>query len=72
MQYSQETLCWSFFLITLQVFKPTTLQVYEKVAPTHIFSCEYCKIFKNTYFEKYLRTAASVLSNIYEMYSIKI
>ena len=26
-------------------------------------SCEYCKIFKNTWFDKHLRTAASVLSN---------
>ena len=25
-----------------------------------LFSCEYCEIFKNTYFEKHLRTAASV------------
>ena len=24
-----------------------------------VFSCEYCEIFKNTYFEKHLRTAAS-------------
>ena len=24
-----------------------------------MFSCEYCKIFKNTYFEEYLRTATS-------------
>ena len=25
-----------------------------------MFSCEYYKVFKNGYFEKYLRTAASV------------
>ena len=25
-----------------------------------LFSCEYCKIFKNIYFEEYLRTAASI------------
>ena len=25
------------------------------------FSCEYCKIFKNTYFEEHLRMAASAL-----------
>ena len=23
-----------------------------------MFSCEYCEIFKNTYFEEHLRTAA--------------
>ena len=27
---------------------------------THVFSCKDCKIFKNTYFEEHLRTAASV------------
>ena len=28
--------------------------------PTQVFSCEYCEIFKNTYFEEHLRTAANV------------
>ena len=28
--------------------------------PTQVFSCEYCKIFRNTYFEEHLRMAASV------------
>ena len=32
-----------------------------KENPTQVFSCEYSKIFKNTYFEEHLRTAASVL-----------
>ena len=27
--------------------------------PAQVFACEYCEIFKNTYFEKHLRTAAS-------------
>ena len=27
--------------------------------PAQVFFCECCEIFKNTYFEKYLRTAAS-------------
>ena len=27
---------------------------------TQVFSCEICEIFKNTYFEEHLRTAASV------------
>ena len=30
--------------------------LFSKVADSF---CEYCEIFKNTYFEKYLRTAAS-------------
>ena len=28
--------------------------VFNKVVPTQVFSCEYCKIFKNTYFEEHL------------------
>ena len=30
----------------------------EKDIPTQVFSCEYCEIFKNAYFEEHLRTAA--------------
>ena len=30
-----------------------------KKTPTQMFSSEYCEIFKNTYFEEYLLTAAS-------------
>ena len=29
------------------------------MAPTQLFSCEYCKIFKNSYFEEHPRRAAS-------------
>ena len=29
------------------------------IAPTQLFSCEYCEIFQNVYFEEHLRTAAS-------------
>ena len=35
-------------------------QLYQKETPTEVFSCEYCEIFKNTYFEEHLQTAASV------------
>ena len=31
-----------------------------KGEPTQVFKCQYCEIFKNTYFEKRLRTAASI------------
>ena len=31
-----------------------------KETPTQVFSCEYCKIFKNIYFEEHLPRAASV------------
>ena len=35
--------------------------MYYKKIPTQVLSCEYCDIFKNTYFEEHLRTAASIL-----------
>ena len=37
------------------------IYIYIKLqeTPTQAFSCEYCVIFKNTYFEEHLRTAAS-------------
>ena len=37
---------------------PEGLQLYQKETPTQVFSCEYCEIFKNTYFGEHLRTAA--------------
>ena len=43
-------LCWSLFLI----------KCYVKKTPTQVFSCEHCKIFKNTYFEEHLPVAVSV------------
>ena len=38
--------------------------VILKETPTQLFSCEYCEVFKNAYFEEYLRTAASGQANI--------
>ena len=46
----------SHFLLKLQ---PSGLQLYEKETLTQLFFREYCEIFKNTYFEKHLRTTAS-------------
>ena len=40
--------------------RPSGLQLYQKETPTQVFLCEYCEIFKKTYFEKHLRTTASV------------
>ena len=34
----------------------------KKKTPTQVFFYEYCEIFKNAYFEKHLRTTASVNS----------
>ena len=36
--------------------------LFNKEAPTWMFSCEYFEILKNTFFEELLRTAASVTS----------
>ena len=41
--------------------KVADLKDYLKKTPTQVFFCEYCKIFKNTYLKKYLRTAAFAL-----------
>ena len=59
LQYSQENSCAevTFYLS----YRPGGLQFYYKETPTQVFSCEYCEISKNTYFEGHLRLAASVL-----------
>ena len=35
------------------------LQFHQKEAPTLMFFCEYCEMFKKTYFEEHLRPVAS-------------
>ena len=57
--FTRKHLCSSHFLIKLQSFGAATLL---KETLTQVFFCEYCEIFKNTYFEKQLRTTASVNS----------
>ena len=37
---------------------------FIKETPTQEFSYEYCEIFKKTYFEKHLRTAASAQPSV--------
>ena len=39
-------LCWSLFLIKLQVWRSAT---YEKETPTQVFPREYCKVFENSF-----------------------
>ena len=51
--FTGKNLCWSFFLIKLQL-----------QAPTLVFSYEYFNILKNTYFEEHLWTAASNYGNL--------
>ena len=55
------------FSIKLQAFRPT------KETPTQLFSCEICEIYKNTFFEENLRTAASRTSlNLFSIKSVWI
>ena len=55
----EKHLCWSLFLIELEVIIPLDLQCYEKETSTQVFSSESGDIFKKTYFEKHLRMTAS-------------
>ena len=41
---------------------PMLESLFNKAADLQVFSCDYWDILKNTYFEKHLRTAASVYS----------
>ena len=57
--FTGKQLRWSLFLIKLQSFGAANL--LQKIS-TQVFSCEYCKIPKNTYFEKHPRTSACAIS----------
>ena len=50
-------LCWSPFFNTVADLRETT-----KETPTQVFSCKFCKIFKNIYCADHLRAAASNMS----------
>ena len=58
-QYLQKNTCVGVFF-----YKAADLQACNllKKTPTQVFSCEYCEISKNNYFEELLRTAASETS----------
>ena len=60
-KYSQWNICGEVFLAKLWyvTWKPTkkemlqSLEVFWKETLTQVFSCDICKIFKNTYFEEH-------------------
>ena len=54
--FTRKHLCWSHFLIKFQSFRPATL----KVTPMKVFYCDYCKIFKNSFFHRTPPLPASV------------
>ena len=51
--FTGKALCWSPFLIEWHAWRAAILL---KETPTQVFSCDYCKIFKSTYFQENLRT----------------
>ena len=53
--FTGKNLCWSIFLIKLQVSNPETLL---KKAPMQLFSCEYGGIFKISFFYRTPVTAS--------------
>ena len=64
--FTGKHLCCSLVLVKMQVWKlvtlletPTRACYFIKKDSTQVFYCEYCGIFKNTYFEIHLRTASS-------------
>ena len=42
--------------------RPSVLKLYQKEASTQVFFCEYCEIFKNTFFGEHLWTAVWTFS----------
>ena len=63
LQYSQESTVVGVSFS--ESCRPEALQLYQKETPTQVFFCEYCRIFKNTYFEEHLRKAASFYTHFW-------
>ena len=59
LQISPENLCVGVSF--QQSCRPEGLQLCLKETTTKVFSYDFWKILKNTYFEEHLRTTASVL-----------
>ena len=60
--FTGKHLCWSLFLIKLQVFQVCS---FIKKSPTQVFFCEICEIFKIIYFYRTPLEAASDISSIF-------
>ena len=50
-EFRGKHLCWSLLFNTIAGFRPET--------PTQVFSCEFCKIFKNAFFTEHIWATAS-------------
>ena len=46
-------------MIFKKSFSQKLYNIQRKVVPTKVFSCKYCEIFKNNYFEQHQRKATS-------------
>ena len=60
-----QKLCWSLFLIKLQALRPATLSKRDSMeismeTLTQLFSCQICKILKNTFSYRTPSVAASL------------
>ena len=60
-KFTEKHLCWSLFLIKLQ---PSGLELFLNKPPAQVFSCEFCKKFKDTIFTEHLWTAASEIYGV--------
>ena len=56
-KFTEKHLCQSLFFNKIAGLRPATL--FKKETLAHVFSCESCKIFKNTFFTENLWTTAS-------------
>ena len=64
-KFTGKQLCRSFFLNKVADLRPATLL---KKTLAQVFSCEFCEIYKNTFFHKTPLVAASALSYIVAMF----
>ena len=63
----RKTPALGLFFKKFQSFRPATL----KETPAKVFSCEYCKIFKNSFFHRTLPVAASALYHYFSKLLLK-
>ena len=59
----------SVFLKISQNSQPKACNFIKKGSLTQVFSCQFCEIFKNTFFTEHLRTIASVYCILHLFYS---
>ena len=57
-------LCQSFSFNKVAGLRPQVCNLIKKETLTQVFSCEFCEIFKNTFFTEDLRATACVYKSI--------